>query len=808
MMKSKGFNILCLFLITNLYSQTTVKGKISIDKNFGSKNEVSIYEKSKGLIFNVLPNTTFEFTTNLNKLELIFIAEGYPTVRKNIDFSRDGNFFLNIQMKIEELSEVVVSAKRKEVFLLKKMGDFEKTEIYAGKKTEVILIDQSMANLAANNSRQIYNQIPGLNIYQNDDAGLQLNIGGRGLDPNRTSNFNTRQNGYDISADVLGYPESYYTPPAEALEEIQIIRGAASLQYGTQFGGLINFKLKKPNPNKPFSFLTRNTIGSNSLYTNFTMFSGTKNKFNYIGFFNGKTGNGFRPNSDFKSSNIFIQTGYNFTEKTSVKAEITYLYYLAHQGGGLSDQMFLDNPFQSNRSRNWFSLDWFLYNFKVEHSFNKESNLSFNFFGLDAQRNSIGFRSNRVSQIDPLQERDLIKGDFKNFGAEIRWLKSYYLGKTKSVFLIGSKYYKSNNTSIQGPGSSKSDADFNLYLVDFPNYNQQSNYNYPNKNVAFFSENIFYLSSKLSFTPGIRFEFIETSSFGEYSKINTDAAGNVILNRVIPSSEIRKREFALLGLGVSYKFSDKIELYGNISQNYRSVTFADISIINPAYIINPNITDENGFTTDLGVRAKNLKLISFDVNLFRLDYKNRIGFVQRKFNDGSVKAERGNVGDAVIFGVESLIDLNIKDFLKFNNQNLLLNTFINLSLIDSEYITSETPGVVGKKVEFVPKTNLKTGIRVGYKNYFFNAQYSFLSEQFSDSSNAIDGNLSGVVGIIPSYEIIDISTSYMKGIFRFEIGVNNLLNEIYFTRRATGYPGPGIIPSPNRNFYLTTQIKF
>ncbi|MDC3034574.1 TonB-dependent receptor, partial [bacterium] len=101
----------------------------------------------------------------------------------------------------------------------------------------------------------------------------------------------------------------------------------------------------------------------------------------------------------------------------------------------------------------------------------------------------------------------------------------------------------------------------------------------------------------------MRFEFIETSSFGEYSKINTDAAGNVILNRVIPSSEIRKREFALLGLGVSYKFSDKIELYGNISQNYRSVTFADISIINPAYIINPNITDERGFTTDLGVRA-------------------------------------------------------------------------------------------------------------------------------------------------------------------------------------------------------------
>ena len=37
-------------------------------------------------------------------------------------------------------------------------------------KTEVILVEQSMANLASNNARQIYSQIPGLNIYQNDDA--------------------------------------------------------------------------------------------------------------------------------------------------------------------------------------------------------------------------------------------------------------------------------------------------------------------------------------------------------------------------------------------------------------------------------------------------------------------------------------------------------------------------------------------------------------------------------------------------------------------------------------------------------------
>ena len=807
MMKSKVFRIIFIFFSASLFSQNLVKGIVSIDNETESDFVIRVYEKTIGYITQININELFELEFNSSSVELIFVSDGFPSINRLIEFNENKNSFINVELKVEELSEVVLSAKRKEVFLLKRMDDFEQTEIYAGKKNEVILIEQSMGNLASNNSRQIFNQIPGLNIYQNDDAGLQLNIGGRGLDPNRTSNFNTRQNGYDISADVLGYPESYYTPPAEGLEEIQIIRGAASLQYGTQFGGLINFKLKKPDPIKPFTFLTRNTLGSNKLLTNFSLVSGSLEKFKYIGFINLKKGEGFRPNSEFNSSNIFFQLGYDFSEDTSITAEVTYLDYLTQQAGGLSDRMFEENPYQSNRSRNWFALSWFLYNLKFQHSFNSNSNISLNLFGLDAQRNAIGFRSNRVSQIDANQERDLIKGDFNNYGMELRWLKRYKLSDIKSVFLIGSKYYRSDNTSEQGPGSEYSDADFRFRRDEFPNYNQQSAYNYPNQNLALFTENIFYLHPNVSITPGIRFEFIETGAFGEYKKINTDAAGNVILNESNLTSEKRRRNFALFGLGIGFKPSKKIEFYGNISQNYRSVTFSDISIINPAYRINPNITDEKGFTSDLGLRGQLKKLFSFDANLFRIFYNDRIGFIQKKFNDGSVKTERGNVGDAILYGVESLIDFNIKEISNIKNDNFALNYFINFSFIESEYIKSMTPGVEGKKVEFVPKLNLKTGFKIGYQNYSFNAQYSYLSEQFSDSSNAIGGNLSGVIGLIPEYDVLDLSTAYSKGRFRFELGINNLLNRSYFTRRATGYPGPGIIPSPNRNLYLTIQLK-
>ena len=235
--------------------------------------DVEIYDKDLSLLVKSNTEGLFNTSSFKNSLDLFFVLEGYNTSQKSIKDS---------SLQIIELSPLLISLKNVEVmvsdfetFNIRKLDDIENMSVFSGRKTEVIKVNQAIGSLATNNARQIYNQVSGLNVFQNDDAGLQLNIGGRGLDPNRTSNFNTRQNNYDISADVLGYPESYYTPPAEALEEIQIVRGAASLQYGTQFGGLLNFVFKMPNTKKPIEFISRNSIGSNNLFTNFTSLSGT-----------------------------------------------------------------------------------------------------------------------------------------------------------------------------------------------------------------------------------------------------------------------------------------------------------------------------------------------------------------------------------------------------------------------------------------------------------------------------------------------------------------------------------------------------
>lgn len=804
-MRSTVFNFFLLFNCYFLFAQNKVSGNVRFEDKI-NQSKVSVYDNGKRFLAETDEKGFYSFLTLKKELHLYFVSESGELVEKKISVEKDMTLEVVFTPKIQVLSEVVLNAKKTKVFELKRLKDVEGTTINAGRKTEVVLVEQSMANLASNNSRQIYSQVSGLNIYENDDAGIQLHIGGRGLDPNRTSNFNTRQNGYDISPDVLGYPESYYTPPAEALKEIQIIRGASSLQYGTQFGGLINFVIKSPNPTKPLELISRNTIGSNNLFTNFTSLSGTKGKFSYYTFFNFKQGDGFRDNSEFNSKNMFLYLDYQLTDKTSISTEFTYLNYLAQQAGGLSDDMFSKDPLQSNRSRNWFGLDWFLYNLKLKSKLGDHTNFSFSFFGLNAKRNSLGYRSNRVSQIDPIAERDFISGSFNNFGAEARLLTKYTFLNLNSTFLVGSKFYKSNNSGEQGPGSNDSDANFSYAYSEYPNYSNQSKYTYPNLNYSVFTENIFYLNDKISLTPGIRFEFIQTESDGFYKKINVDAAGNVILNESITDQEIRKRSFALFGVGASYKPFTAIEVYFNASENYRSVTFADISIFNPAYSISPNISDESGSTIDLGVRGDISQLISYDVNVFNLNYNNRIGFIQKADAFGRVKSERGNVGDAAIYGIESLLDIDLRRVFLMP-ESFSLNTFVNTSFITSKYTASQVPGIRGKKIEFVPKKNLKTGVRFGYNNLMLNFQYTYLSSQFTDASNATVGNLSGVVGEIPAYSVMDLSLSYSYKKIKGECGINNLQDNHYFTRRATGYPGPGIIPSAPRTVYFTVQIK-
>lgn len=824
MIPSKAFNLFFIFLAAFFYgqAQNSLSGKVVSSENNMAIPQAELYNKTLGelttadengnFLINGLPDGVYDFAA---------FSYQYEVIEQQVTVSGDTNITFELSPLGENLSEVVLTQRREKLFALRKLKDVEGTAIYAGKKSEVISLDKVTGNLAANNARQIFNQVAGLNIYDNGDAGLQLNIGGRGLNPNRTQNFNTRQNGYDISADVLGYPESYYTPPPEALEEIQVVRGAASLQYGTQFGGLINFKFREPEKDKKLEIVSRQSLGSYNLVTSFNSLSGTIGKFSYNTWYNFKTGESFRPNSGFDSHNAFAHMAWQFNEKTKLSLEYTFLDYLAQQPGGLTDAQFYEDPKFSNRTRNWFKVNWQLYALKFTHSFSEKTDFSFTLFGLDASRKAVGYRQNRVSQPDdPEAPRELLVDNFNNWGAEARVLTKYNFMEKESFLLLGTKYYTAFNRQRQGAGSASAEPEFGFAEEEFPNFPRQSSFEFPNQNLALFGENIFNLSDRFSVTPGFRFEYIHTRGEGEYKNIFLDLAGNVLLNETLSDNRKFERSFVLFGVGNSYKLSAEAELYANFSQNYRSVTFNDIRVVNPVFQVDPNITDEEGYTADLGIRGRVKQLLSYDFSLYGLRYNKRIGEVLKPEERVNANGEtvqtgrlvrfRGNIGDAFIYGLEAFADWNIKNTFFAEAYSYRLNLFVNSAFTGSEYTHSEQTNVEGNQVEFIPAVNVKTGLSFGYKNLLGSLQYTYLSKQFTDATNAPqdrNDTQRGIEGAIPAYGVMDLSLSYRYKRFKLETGINNLLDNSYFTRRATGYPGPGIIPAQPLTWYATLQFK-
>ncbi len=725
---------------------------------------------------------------------------GYKKFADTLNITEAG---LQLDIQLEEAvnvltQEVVVFGQNTET-ISGKLNDVSGTAIYASKKTELINVRNLNANLATNNTRQIYARVPGLNIWEYDRGGLQLGIGGRGLSPNRSSNFNIRQNGYDISADALGYPESYYTPSAEALDKIEIIRGAASLQYGPQFGGLVNFIMRQGPRTKPIEFTTRQTGGSFGLFNSFNSLGGTvaDGKLNYYTFFQYKRGDSWRPNSHYTQQNGYVHLAYDLSPKFKVTGEYTRMGYLAQQSGGLTDAQFAEDPSVSVRSRNWFRVDWNLMDLNLDYIIKEGTKINWRNYLLEGGREAIGALT-YINRPDFGFNRDYMADRYHNFGSELRLIHRYrLLGSADNTFLIGTRLYKGLTVRKQGDGNDGEGPDFE-FLDAEPN---KSSFRFPGSNLAFFAENIFRLGKNWSVTPGARFEYINTKAEGYYFKQN-----KFIPNEKIFETRANPRSFFLLGIGTSWKFKKGAEFYANISQNYRSINFNDIRLINTNARVDPKLKDETGFNLDLGLRGTFKNWLYADVSLFYLKYNDRIGSIFTTDSSYMTYRLRTNVSDSRNLGLELLLDGDIINALTHGKSKYKLNLYTSLSLIDARYVNTKNTAIANKLVENVPPVLLRTGLSAGSPRFNLTYQFAFQTKQYSDATNT-EQTPTAVDGAIPAFSVMDLSLSYNWRRFMISTGVNNLADTRYFTRRADGYPGPGILPADKRNFYLTLQFK-
>ena len=673
--------------------------------------------------------------------------------------------------------------------------------IYAGKKTEVLLLDSIDANTAQSNPRQLLGRLPGAVFSETEGSGFPSNgIGFRGVNPVQSIETNTRQNGYNISSDLFGYNESYFLPPLEAVDRIEVIRGAASLQFGPQFGGAINYIIKQAPQDKPFEFNTEQTVGSYGFFNSYNSIGGTYKGFSYFGYFDYSNAKGWRPNSDYRQFNGYARLQYAFNEKVKLGVEYTAMQNRIHMAGGLDDAEFNADPAASYRARNWISTPWNIVAVTLDARITDKVSFSWKTAYTHSARNLVWRNEDggpgTLDTINPLtnqyDNREVEREQFDNITSEARIAVHYNLGKTENTLAGGIRFYYAHLGRFED-GTGTTGTDFNL-SIDSSGWG--TDLNFTTLNFAPFVENVFHITSKFSVTPGFRFEYIH-STVGGY----TDDYGG-------PAEAVtggRNRYLPLAGLGLQYNATSTTQLYANISQAYRPMDYDAITPLGSTSEIDPHLKDAYGFNSDIGFRGTVKNYLSFDVNAFFLLYNNTIGLEEKIDSLGQEYTLRTNVANSIHTGAETYIEVFPVKMLTNSNRFGQFSFYNSFSFVHAKY----DEGIYkGNFVENAPQFIERLGATYAIQNFSVTFNFSYTSSCFTDAGNTVYSE-DATVGKIPSYMVMDISASY-KFLKRFNIkaGINNLANKNYFTLRTDEYPGPGIIPSIARSYYIGIGARF
>jgi Fe(3+) dicitrate transport protein len=674
--------------------------------------------------------------------------------------------------------------------------------VYAGKKTISIKPDGNRANLAGNVSRMAFAQIPGLNIWDMDGAGTQVNIGSRGTDSHRSIEMNMRQNGYNTNSDMFGYPEDHYTPPMQAIDEIQFVRGAASLQFGPQFGGMMNYVMKSGDSTKPLSLESEQTGGSNGFFNSFNAVGGTAGKLSYYAYFDNRHGNGWRPNSSFDYHAYYGSIKYQFNPKGSLRFEFSRMDYVQQIAGGLTDEQFKENAEQSFRARNYFNPEInvpaaiFHYDLSVNTKLEVTANV------LAGQRNSVQFintsniRDTINAALGTFNPRQVDRDYYSGFTSEARLLHQFSIGKMTST-LSGGLRFSSEKTKRRQKGVGTIASDFDLQLVK----PYGIDLGLRSRNYAIFAEDVLSITDRFSVTPGVRYEVIKSYLDG------------VINNATFPVHYRGNRTFPLFGAGLQYQTGRNNEVYVNISQAYRPYLYASITPADQLGIIDPDLKDSKGYDVDLGYRGSIGNIFHYDVNAFYVYYGDRAGQLTLKNPDSTTYLYTTNIGDCAAKGIETYFDVSLWKLFHGANDLVDIRLFNSLSFTHARYTSGQISNA-GKNVslkgnwaEGTPEWIERSGLQVYYHSVSAALQYSYSGKSFSDANNTAF-NPTGATGVVPAYHVCDVSVSgYILKKYHVSGGINNLGNAKYFTRRINMYPGPGILPADGRTFYVSFGIK-
>lgn len=690
----------------------------------------------------------------------------------------------------DSLATVRVTAHREVV--LPALPSIDASGTRVGRRTEVL--DPSAAGTPAlNNTRQAFARSPGVMVWEQDMSGVQSSVAVRGLSPNRSWELNVRQDGADIASDPFGYPEAYYTPPLEAVDRIEFIRGAASLQHGPQLGGMLNYVMRRGRSDAPVALDVAQRGGTAGLYTAHVGMGGQAGRLNWYAFYNARQGDGWRRNGDFRQGTAALRADVAIDDRTTLRASITRMDYVLQQPGGLTEAQFAADHRQGPRGRDWFGAPWTVPQLTLEHRMGANTHLTTTAFGLYGERNSIGIIAGPMVADSGVNPRRIDRDTYRNAGIETRLVHGATAFGHAITLATGLRASTGRTTRMRARGT-----DGSAFVLD-ETASRSLDLVFDTRNLAAFTELSVEVAPGLLVSPGLRVEHIAMTGAGRWAP----ASGTTFLATGAPRAADGQRTTTtpLAGLGLSWQAPAGLELYANVAQAFRPVTFAE-QFPNDLVGVDPSLRPARGVNADLGMRRTVARHVTFDVGAFWLRYADRVGVVSgAALGADSLRFPAGlrrNVGQSTHYGVEAFAEMDVSAVL---GDATIGGGRVSWWTAGSRTVATFTAGpLAGRQVEYAPDWVVRSGLTWRTPRAQVTLQGSYVDGVWSDASNT-RFRADGVQGWIPAYRVVDASVRVplLRGV-SFEGSVSNLLDARYATRRATGYPGPGLIPGDGRVF--------
>ena len=646
----------------------------------------------------------------------------------------------------------------------------KENKIFSGKKNTVTSLKE-IPQLQTNNYRQATSQTPGLLISEVPNESLAA-ITYRGLgNPHESFNVLLLQDGIPVPADMYAYPAHYYSPALPMMNQVQFIRGGASLLYGPQPGGVLNYLSTPLYKGQKSSHKVGLTAGSYELLSTNNALYGSKGNNSYaIEYFRRQGQGPQRVNSDFTADYLQIRN-HHFAGKNKYKLSFNgYDSDHGESGGfaksaGTNTNVFGDDQSKASKLHDRLKVSRAQVALGVESKLDDTSEIQINFWATAYRRYSKRQGGSGFGTFATGTTNTIVNQTYYGYNAEARYLKNYKIGSSDNTFTAGILNYNILSPFTQETGA-KSDSNSGALTRRLERETHTN---------SIFVENRFSFGNFMV-TPGVRLESIQ-QKIDERKNVTT----------TVKRQENDTENVPLLGLGVAYHVNDESQIYANFSEAYKPVTWNEsVPTGDNITTISEDIDASKTINYELGYRGQTDKL-NWDASAFFIRYENAFGQVGTNFE---------NTGAGEHKGFDLATETKLSEFFTTLKPMGNFNFYANLAYLEARFTRGS---LEDKTPQYAPKTITRAGIIHSQEDKYKVALMGVMVDRhFGD-----DGNTRNFK--IPSYAVWDLTGDYnLDKRWIISAGINNLFDKQYYSRvRADG-----INWALGRNYYAGATYKF